>query len=217
MKFMTAIALLMSISAVQAASNSHKGIEPNDDGTSTIIEPFFSAADGSARWISGTSDMDGVCRLYGFSSSVAGSSVLEGDYDRTVVINSTGKFGGFYLFNRQNYNNRISSLACTNGYAPTAPSTHASRILANDDGSVTIVEPWFAKTGGESLYLSATSDLDGVCRLFGKGRYVANSKLGSGDYQRTVIVGGDSKFAGFYKFNRQSYNNRIDSLICESN
>jgi hypothetical protein len=90
-------------------------------------------------------------------------------------------------------------------------SKNYEAMYVNQDLTVSIVKPMFSNpTGDGSLYLSAKSDLDGVCRLYGLSSYVANSKLNYDASNKSVAIDGNSKFNRF----EASHIYAIDSLIC---
>lgn len=214
---------LLAFSLAQAAfgaSTNYEKLLSNDDGSVTIVEPRFNAADGGNLPLSSTSDTNGVCRLYGYAAGVANALTVDGDYERTVIIGSEGRFAGFRLFSSTGYyNSKIASLMCTNGGSSLIePSKRYERLASNDDGSVTIVKPAFGSADGTIRYFSTRSNLDGLCRLYGFPSAIANSLVLEGDYSRTVVLGQDSKFAGFVEFSSTAYYNYgVASVMCQGN
>ena len=83
----------------------------------------------------------------------------------------------------------------------------------NQDLTVSIVKPKFSNpTGDGALFLSATSDLSGVCKLYGLTSYVPNSKINyDASSGRSVIIDASSKFS---KFDSNSSTYAIGSIMC---
>jgi hypothetical protein len=106
--FITTLALLTSISTF-AASTNYDQLKMNDDGTSTIIGPKFKVATGSQSNLSARSNMNGVCKLYGYDFMIGNSAVKTGDdRSKTTVIGSNGRFSSTYSYNNSTSNNYIS-------------------------------------------------------------------------------------------------------------
>lgn len=183
----------------------------NQDLTVSLVKPKFSNPTGEgALFLSAKSNLDGVCRLYGLKSYVPNSKI---NYDASkglsVVIDESSRFSNF---DQNSAIYVIGTITCTTYEDLATPMSDnlAARYL-NDDGSETIKTPQFMMNG-KSLYLSAKSDLDGVCKLYGLTSYVPNSKFnydaGSGN---SVVVDASSKFS---KFDSNSDIYAIGSLMC---
>lgn len=92
-------------------------------------------------------------------------------------------------------------------------SKNYEAMYVNQDLTVSIVKPMFSNpTGDGSLYLSAKSDLNGVCRLYGLSSYVANSKLNYDASNKSVAIDGNSKFNRF----EASHIYAIGTITCNS-
>ncbi len=213
----TVLFVIFAVSQAEAASKSYSSLTKNDDGSYSIVEPYFSSAEGEGRYLSQRSNPTGVCKLFGFERYIESSLVGNGDLGaKTVIINAQGKFGGYYSYNSSSSNGMIMSIICADDDTTAEPSEHYAKKTDNDDGSTTIVEPYFASATGKGLYLSARSDLEGVCALYGFSSYVGNSLVAGGDLGApTVIIGGTGSFAGYFRYNSSKSNTMIKSIICE--
>jgi len=196
------------------ASKNYDSIITNDDARVTLMGPKFSAADGQTRWLSSSSDLDGVCLLFGYEKAVASALLTDWNFDRTVVIDSSGRFASFRGVSEKSLNPRIASIMCETG----APVSKSSRLekppILNDDGTSTLMGPSFGSPDGSVLWISLFSDLNGVCKLYGFGSAIPASIQASGDFERTVMVGGDGRFSSFRGYSYLVYNRRIVSLMC---
>ncbi len=87
------------------ASRNYTNIALNNDGSTTIIRPqfFFS---GKTLSINSNSDLDGICKLFGLKSVVAGSAQSEAPHGQSVMIGNSVKFAGY------SDGNAITSLIC---------------------------------------------------------------------------------------------------------
>ncbi len=83
----------------------------------------------------------------------------------------------------------------------------------NQDLTVSIVRPKFSNPAGDgALFLSAYSDFNGVCKLYGLTSYVPNSRiLYDASSGSSVIIDASSKFS---KFDSNARTYAISSLMC---
>jgi hypothetical protein len=209
------IMFLLNEAQAQAASRSYKSIASNDDGRVTITGPFFKYANGESYWISASSDLTGVCKLYGFSKAVPNGSFYDpnAEYERTVVINSAGQFSQ-YGFPAERTGYSLQHVMCETGKVPTASQRLEQEPYLNDDGTITLRGPSFASANGKERWISSDSNLNGVCLLYGYGAAVKASLVTYGEYALTVIVGSNGKFESTLSNSETYYNSRIYSLIC---
>ncbi|MBS1962450.1 MAG: hypothetical protein JST04_09555 [Bdellovibrionales bacterium] len=210
----SAFAMNAAEEAAFYASKNYEALYTNDDGRVTIGGPKFGSADGTVRWISTSSNLNGVCELFGYGAAVASSLTWDGDFDRTIVIDSDARFSAFRS-RGYNYNNsRIATIMCETG-VQAGPSTRLEKpVIVNDDGTVTLVGPAFGAADGTVRWMSTSSNLNGVCKSFGFQSAIPASLTWDGDFDRTIILGGDAKFSA-YRSRGYNYNNsRIKTLMC---
>lgn len=84
----------------------------NDDGSITILNPKFSNADGSGNLrlsVSDDSNLEGICKLFGFKKYVQHSSRYVDGRGTLVRISRKGKFE---KFDSSKDRNALSSLMC---------------------------------------------------------------------------------------------------------
>jgi hypothetical protein len=198
----TALFLLI-LNATSGFAGSYEAIVSNDDGSVSILQPRFNNPMGTGGLgIDIQSDLAGVCRLFGFSGYVPSSMSRSLKNPGTVLIDASGRFSGF------GKSECIGDLACESG-AP-AVSTNYESLLPNDDGTFTVLKPRF-RMAGENFQIHSDSDADGICRLFGKTKYVAHSMTNDPVRSRySVQVTGSPKFGRFMTGGALIY-----SLICE--
>lgn len=182
----------------------------NEDSSVSIVKPKFSDPyeDGDV-FISSRSDLNGVCKLYGLHSYVNNSRINHDELlGNSAVIDASSRFSG--LESNEKYYT-IGTITCSTTANTTPVSNNFKAKDVNDDKSTTIKNPKF-KMNGNDLHLAASSDLNGVCRLYGFKSSVNNSKINH-DARRgeSVNVDGSSKFSGF-RSNAKYY--VIGSLIC---
>lgn len=203
------------------SSRNAENISTNDDGTVTIIKPMFSNADGTGNLkisISeeNNSNLDGVCRLFGQGKYVSNSVryVDARNSSTLVVISSWGTFEKFEPGYRKN---AIESLLC---FPPvhfqSRPSKNAESIFHNDDGAITIYRPMFSDpdgTGNLRISVEDESNLEGVCKLFGKEKYVSNSARYEKARSRTLLAR-ISNVGLFDRFDESYRKDALKSLIC---
>ena len=154
--------------------------------------------------------MDGVCKIFGLASYVANSEVnYNAGSGTSVVLDGNAQFSRFDS-NSTSY--AIGSLACAS--APSLPipvsDNHAGRTL-NDDGSTTIKTPKFIMNGS-NLFVSANSDMNGVCKIYGLMSYVANSEVNYNAGSGTSVVLDNTSH--FKRYDSNSENYAVGSLIC---
>jgi hypothetical protein len=194
-------------------SVNYKSIHTNDDQTVSIVEPKFSnpLGDDNSLPISNDSNLNGLCKLYGFGTYIVNSmkSYYAKDNGRNVIISSEGKFSGF---TKQSKDNAIESFSCNTGNKQEI-SVNYAKISTNDDGTKTILKPLF-KINGVDHFISNDSNLNGLCKLYGQANYILNSML---DFDpsvrgRNVVVTSKSKFK---EFTNSREDNAIHSFMCE--
>ncbi len=86
----------------------------NDDGSFTLLDPKVGHYDGGrVSRISGHSNLDGVCNYHGLGRALNATAIRVGDdRERTVVLESGGRFQGFKKYNNSYNNSYIKSLVC---------------------------------------------------------------------------------------------------------
>lgn len=202
-----------------ASSTNYRDIKTNDDGTTTIVGPRFKTATGSNSNLSGESNSDGVCRLYGFDFMVGDSKITTGDdRDKTSVINLEGKYSGYRSYTSNSYNRIITSIVCARDRQALTISTRLEPIQ-NDDGSYTILNPKMGYyNNGMISNLSAKSNINGICKYFGLERAVQNTLISTGDdREKTIILDQNGSFSGFDIYSSNAYNRIVTSVVCEGN
>lgn len=199
-------------------SKNYKAKYINDDGTISIVKPKFSNPKGSGdAYISNSSNLDGLCKLYGLGSFVKNSltTFKLGYYGQLVRVNSDARFSNF---DSSNTTNTVKSFSCNPIQAAQSSNLKSDNyrgLYFNDDGTVTLLKPRF-KINGSNSYFSTESNMNGLCKLYGFGNYVHNSlstfKLGY--HGRVVKI---NKKARFINFNSPYNYITVKSLMCESN
>lgn len=87
----------------------------------------------------------------------------------------------------------------------------------NDDGSISIIKPSFSNpTGSGALYISSNSDANGLCKLYGLGAYVHQSRnsfnVPTGKFEFSLVKISDSgKFESFDDISGSA----VASFICQ--
>lgn len=182
-------------------SRNYNSLDANEDGTFGISGPRFQSPDGTGNLeLDSTSDLTGVCRLYGFDGYVQNSMLSRYSDSRKVAISSNGTFRAF------SNSNTITNLSCYR--IPNAGRiSRYARFTLNDDGSTSVSHPQFSMYGS-SYDLDSTSDKGGICRLYGFSQYVDNSIISNYSDKRKVAVDSNAKFDKFANANT------ITSLIC---
>jgi hypothetical protein len=187
----------------------------NDDGSISIIKPRFSNPEGNGNlYISQFSDLNGLCKLYGLGDYVSNSrrKFNQRTFGLVVRINSNARFS---QFDPSLTSNAIESFSCTpvEGMpSPTLISDNHTGVFQNDDGSTTIVKPKF-KINGKNSYISELSDLNGLCKLYGLGDYVSNSRknFNQGRFGLVVRINSNARFS---QFDASNSKDAIESLMC---
>jgi hypothetical protein len=202
---------LANSATLLAESKSYEAKHINQDLTVSIQMPKFSNPTGEgALFLSISSDLNGVCQLFGLKTYVANSKInFDATSGRNVIIDASSKFG---RFGSNSYEYAIGTITCDTGENKPIPvSDNLSARLVNDDESVTLKTPKFMMNG-QNMYISSNSDLNGVCKLYGLKTYVPNSKINldvtSG---KSVNVNAASKFRDFDLI---AVGYVIGSLIC---
>ena len=218
------IAAVSASSALASPSRNYTSVVTNDDGRVTIIAPKFKSGDGENHWLSTTSDLNGACMLFGYPAAVSAGVQFGPYFDiRTIVIDSQGHFSSFLDSVGYNAEVRILSLMCETGATPATSSRLSQPPIQNDDGTFTLMAPKFGSPdsngpwspNGNVLWLSTSSDLNGVCKLYGFRRAItAGLQTYPSQDDLTVVIGGDSKFRSFSKQVGYRAVSRISSLIC---
>jgi hypothetical protein len=98
-----------------------------------------------------------------------------------------------------------------------AQSTNYAQSLINDDGTTTIVGPRFSSSTQAALPISASSDKNGVCRLYGFDFALGELAQTEGDVQQTVVINGTGRFDRYNNYSSSSYNKYIKNIACAKN
>lgn len=110
----------------------------------------------------------------------------------------------------------ILTLALTS-LSAFAQSTNYSQNILNDDGTSTIVGPKFSSSAQAALPISASSDKNGVCRLYGYDFALGELALTEGDVQQSVVINGTGRFDRYINYSSSSYNKYIKTIACAKN
>jgi hypothetical protein len=206
----TAPVLVSSSSIVK-----YEEIDQNDDGSITIINPKI-MNNGGFLPVGSHSDLNGVCRLYGYATYVYNSAIPYGNFSETALINKDGRFneiGTSPMF--QSRNAIITKITCSNDTQNTPIFKRYDELERNSGGSVTIINPKFGPVEDAVLPLSSHSDLNGVCRLYGYATYVYNSAIPYGNFSETALINEDGRFNKIgTPLMFQSRNAIITKIIC---
>lgn len=165
----------LPVYAYQNPSRAYSGISYSQDGRMVVIEKPRAGADLP---FSTASDMNAICRFYGHDAYVGGLATErpwydwhhEDDYDywKAAVMDSGG-----YITNYSSNHPAILRMACsTDGYlrGGTAESIRVDLLK-----KAVINMPLLPDYKGLLAPLSSSSDLQGVCRLFGYDGYLNES------------------------------------------
>lgn len=213
-KFLTVMSLFASVHALGASKN-YGSLITATDGSTIIIGPRFQY-NGINYGISENSDLNGVCKLYGFKGAVENSVTTEqgiGENDNfleAVRISGAGTMSGF------DDRSIVYNIGCVTGEV-AVPSRDFAGISRSDDGSVVIRGPFY-RLGSETLPLSFNSVEDGVCKLYGFGSYIEGSLQtgsagGEGNEEgRAVVISGYGKFARI-----NTNGTTIETIACRDN
>jgi len=174
--------------AATAASTRAKSITTSH-GITEIVEPSFSAPNGEVLLISGDSDLDGVCKLYGYSASFRLPVLFQKEiFDevwltyrfanqiRTVSIDKNGVFARL-----KGDDPVITTIYCTSIQSPFTGPIIEKPVdgQLNDDGvTVSITNPTFT-FGNRSLLnllVLENTNLDFVCKMAGEALGVKLTK-----------------------------------------
>ncbi len=200
------------------ASRNYDSLKLNDDGTSTIIGPKFKVATGSNARLSGTSNTNGVCKLYGFDFMVGDSVIATGDSNsKTAVINDRGRYSTYRSYSSRYNNHYITSIVCARNHQALTISNRI-RPSENDDGSFTLSNPTVGHYDtGKVSRVSGTSNLHGVCKYYGLGAAIPATAIKSGDSNaKTVVLNGNGGFSSFRSYSSRYNNHYLVSLVCEA-
>ena len=212
-----------------AASKNFQTTRINDDGTTTIFAPKFTNPTGHGdEFLSAKSQLDGVCQLYGFSrvlTAGAPKNALivqdECNENENVSIVPGGTVGGFVKSGPI-----IKEITCSNSadrgnihLDKDKPSTNYASMLADDDGSVTIVKPEIMYAG--ALYSFAMhSDGKYLCQMFGFVKETEGSRHSETAQTAVKTVGfkGDFSFItpGVFPAPAFTQDEAVDSIMCNT-
>jgi hypothetical protein len=98
-----------------------------------------------------------------------------------------------------------------------AQSNNYAQSLLNDDGTTTIVGPRFSSSTETALPLSASSDSNGVCRLYGFDFALGELSQTEGDVAKTVVINGTGRFDRYISYSSTAYNKTIRTIVCAKN
>lgn len=188
-------------------SSTFAGISLADDGLVVIRQPGFN--DGSAiRPLSSRSIFNGVCTLFGYgpaspSSVQTGSvgSIEDGEVFPTIIINEGGSFSG-----RIDNDEIITSIGCHGDNYERGG--RYDRMVMNPRNEGVINAPVIADLHGDRTLLSADSDLQGVCRLFGFNQMIPGTLVLSKTSSATLQINHQARVA------RPTTSFSIDSIGC---
>lgn len=210
-----ALLALSSLSAF-AQSTNYQQNSLNDDGTNTIVGPRFNRANGTSQ-ISSRSDLNGLCRLYGYDFSYGNLVVTSGDLRaETAVIDSNGKLKEWRPYGNNYSNSAIDSITCAKNRQVITPSRRVKPVR-NDDGTFSLLNATAGNYNvGSALQISSTSNKNGVCAYFGLGRAIEGSVLTEGDLRGfTLVIGSTGQAESFRPYGNNYSNSVIKTISCE--
>lgn len=206
---LTRVTIPFSTSAPNFGNKHFKNLYLNDDGSYTLIEPYFEAPENTRAPIAYGSDPDGVCKLFGldWARSREGGMTAR-DVEWSVGIDYDGEFYGY----GDRYHSGIGSIICFNADQPEpAPSQNAEAIVRNDDGSTTLWKPRFSYSDGYTRTFASPGShgsWDGICKLYGFNEYVNHSAT-TADSKMSVYLTAEGKFTAFV-----GKSSGIESMMC---
>jgi hypothetical protein len=184
------------------ASKNYKSATQTDDGRWIISEPSFRVSPTQNLPLSYyQTSHDGICMLYGFGPGVQGA-IETGSSANGVRINANGKFLGY------DSDPHIRTIMCSGSGKDPKMNTHYESKSRNDDGSYTLVRPWFM--GADQAHLPFTNyqtSNDGICKLYGFTKSVRESVI-TGSSAAGVRINTEGKFIGY------DSDPQITSIMC---
>lgn len=135
----------------------------NDDNTITIEGPLLKHHQSSENFqISASSNLLGICRSFHFDKSIPHSFFTKKRHEGldNITLNDQGHF--YYFDDNENIYNTIT---CFHSKTKRSKSTNAKGIKQKKN-KTTITYPYFSFRG-MNYKISASSSLDGVCKLYG--------------------------------------------------
>ncbi len=195
------IASMVFCSVGYSASQNYKKLIKNPDASVIIVNPLFKNVDGD-KGISRGSDLNGVCKLFGFKSSM--NSAMTHDSSKSTYTVSIGADGRLTEINSGFF--PIYEIACDASNVLKPQVNTEAQISLNDDGSYSILVPKFS-----GKRISRGSDLNEVCRSFGFSKSVNQAMVYDNSKSTdTVSIGSNGRMtelnSGFYP---------IHILICD--
>lgn len=180
-------------SGFKLPSSSFAGIRLADDGLVIINQPSF--YDGNAnRPLSSRSNFNGVCTLFGYDqavpSSVQTGSVGTNDEEviTTIIINNSGLSGG-----KIDNDEIITAIGCQGDIYERGG--RYDRMVMNAHKESVIRAPMIADLRGGRNLLSAESDLQGICRLFGFNQMIPGTLVLSNTSSVTQQINNQARVA----------------------
>lgn len=206
---LTAILSLATTQTLVATGSTSNQIFTNADGTIAITNPRFSIA-GKELPVSIESDLDGVCRLLGFSTAIENGFLPSEWVGPTVSLHRNAAFKGFVV------GKKIEMLLCNfwpNVECEGTTSSHHNTKHRGQKGlvflstTVTCSKPW---TGSALLGypIAYSTDINAICPLL---RYhSAPSSLRAATLSKTAVqLDIKGNFAAF-----MSGGTRYESVTC---
>ncbi len=183
---------VLTFSATEAFAfqlEARDGIYTTDNRNYIIRTPADRTYDAGGFLLSPGSDVNGICRGFGFTRSLPNSTrISERAEGRRTVINSYGSANGIVVTPFF-----IESLGCTNEYGPTRQTYISAR-----EGSYRVsssVVRYFMPVDGSvdpstTIQISPLSNADGICQGLARGRAVPGSMMfaaGPSEGRRSII------------------------------
>lgn len=150
-----------------------------------------------------------MCHLYGEGEHIDATLARSAEPVRSVTISEDSRFQNF-----ESSVYRIETIICNLKVPmPLRTSHNYKGKFHNDDGTTTIQEPKFLLSN-TNLPISSSSDLNGVCMLYGLTSYVEHSRIDhvisdGSNANATIASNAHLEYGPIIDF----YN--IESLICQ--
>ena len=175
MKFLYVLALIIGTSEAMASNLVARGGIHSPDGRNfKITEPADTTYDSGGFLLASNSDIDGVCRGFGYNFSLPSSTQFADRVEgRRSFIDANGNAIGIIV--NPSY---IVSLICTNESYNELPTVLSARGGSYQMGAgvVRYVMPVDGSIDPTTtIQLSASSDADGVCFALSRSRAVTGS------------------------------------------
>ncbi|MBA2404397.1 MAG: hypothetical protein H0V66_06470 [Bdellovibrionales bacterium] len=187
----------------------YENLSINSDGSYTIEAPTFKF-DGRRYYLSPSSSPEGVCKKFGFEKYVANSLEAVDSRRDFIILDKESKYAGIQFGSKV-----LKYLSCKNEDATlNVEGNWAESVSENDDGTVTIRRPMF-KFKNKHKFFHVTSSLDGICKLYGKGKAI-DSKNTRFNYDLHIVVDEQGRFVNDNggRDNKPGDEDQIHKVVC---